>query len=393
LSYASFAIEEGNAEPPANAVKFSEVPPRHEPHAPTNPAMENEFLAVEFDSVTGGVTRLVDKSTGKDLADAANPLGVLELVQERGRGMSAWIIGQIQSRQYPLEVKSLERGAAGPYICSLAAKLKVGASDVTVTYSLKAGHKWLEIQVDATWFERGTREAGTPNLRMRFPVAVENPRGQYEAPFGAVVRSLNHGEEVPALRWADVSGQANASSARAGLALLNDCKYGHSLEGNILRLTLIRSSFEPDPLPEIGEHTIRMAVAPHGSTLATDELIRLGAAFNHPLAVISTDVHKGQLPAVGSAAAAVAPGSVVLSSIRKAQDEDALIVHLYETAGNAVEAQVTLGAKLFGRAGEAVEVDLLERPCDTSTARVTKSGFSVALPAYGIAAVRISVEK
>ena len=355
--------------------------------------MENEFLAVEFDSLTGGVTKLVDKSTGKDLADAANPLGVLELMQERGRGMSAWIIGQIQSRLYPLEVKSLERGASGPYVCSLVAKVKVGSSEVTVTYSLNAGQKWLEIQVDATWVERGTREAGTPNLRMRFPVAVVNPCGQYEVPFGAVVRSLNHGEEVPALRWADVSSQANGSSARAGLVLLNDCKYGHSLEGSILRLTLIRSSHDPDPLPEIGEHSIRMAVMPHGSTLATDELIRLGAAFNLPLAVISTDVHKGQLPAVSSAVAAVEPTSVVLSSIRKAQDDDALIVHLYETAGNAVEAQVKLNAKLLGRAGEAAEVDLLERPQDTSTARITKKGFAVALPAYGIAAVKVTLVK
>ena len=46
-----------------------------------------------------------------------------------------------------------------------------------------------------------------------------------------------------------------------------------------------------------------------------------------------------------------------------------------------------IGAKLLGRAGEAVEVDLLERPRDTSTARTTKNGCAGALPAYGIAEI------
>ena len=39
----------------------------------------------------------------------------------------------------------------------------------------------------------------------------------------------------------------------------------------------------------------------------------------------------------------------------------------------------------------SVEVDLLERPLDTSTARAAGSGFTVAIPAYGIVAVKVSL--
>jgi alpha-mannosidase len=387
LGHAAYVIEEGSSGEAAAGVKTYEVPPRHEPHAPTAPAMENELLAVEFDATTGGVVKLLDKTTGRDLADRSNPLGVLEFVLERPRGMSAWIIGSALSRRSRLEVRSLERLWNGPHAASVAAKLRVENSDVTITYTLKATQPWLEILVETTWLERGSRESGTPSLRMLFPLDLQEATGRYEIPFGSIQRDLNAGQEVPALRWVDVAGRNGGTAA--GCCLMNDSKYGHSLNGSTLGLTLIRSSYEPDPLPEIGEHVIRLAVAPHGKDLAVSDLVRMGASFNHPLLVVSTDVHGGRLPAAGSAATSVAPGNVILSSVKKAEDEDAIVFRLYDTAGKTSAAKVTLDAALFGRPEEAQEVDLLERPVEKSTARTTSGGFSVSVPGHGIASVLV----
>jgi L-cysteine desulfidase len=51
---------------------------------------------------------------------------------------------------------------------------------------------------------------------------------------------------------------------------------------------------------------------------------------------------------------------------------------------------VALSAVILGTATEAVEVDLLERPVADSSARLIKNGFSVTVPAHGIAAVKVS---
>ena len=390
LGYAAYVAEEGTAPPVEGGVKCSAWFRSGERIPEGEFVLESECLSVLFDKVSGGIIRLVDKTTGCDLATPADPLGILEYVVERPRGMSAWIISDTKSRTFPLELESFGPELTGPYVATMVAKLKIHDSAITLTYMLRAGQPWLEISVQVRWLERGGHEVGTPSLKMRFPLALAGAKGRYETPFGSIERDLNEGQEVPALRWADVTGKAAGRQGVAGCALLNDSKYGHALAGSTLTLTLLRSSYDPDPLPEIGDHTIRMAVAPHGKALEVGDLVRMGAAFNHSLIAVPTDVHKGRLPAAAAAVADELAPNVILSSLKKAEDDESLIFHLFETAGKKTVAKVALGAAILGTATEAVEVDLLERPVADSSARLIKNGFSVTVPAHGIAAVKVS---
>ncbi len=384
LGYAACVIEEGSAEAPDEKVWVGENPARVEPHFDSNPVFENDRLRVEFDQATGGVRSLVDKATGRDLATPADPLGTLEFILERPRNMTAWLIAPALRRYRP-EIKSVQVSNRGPYVATLVAKATVESSEVTVSYTLRAGSDRLEIAIQTRWLEQGRPDKGTPQLRMRFPLAIEQATGRYEIPFGSIERDLNQGQELPALRWADIRGTQDGQPA--GLTLTNDSKYGHSLDGSVLALTLIRSSYDPDPLPEIGEHEVHLAVRARGSDLPVDALVAAGAAVNHPLQVISTDAHDGTLP-TAAAGVTVEPANVVLSSIRKAHDEDALILHLYDTAGQQTRATVRFG-ELLGRPDKATEVDLLERMKDDCTAAVDGEAVSVTVPAHGITAVMV----
>jgi alpha-mannosidase len=203
----------------------------------------------------------------------------------------------------------------------------------------------------------------------------------------------------------------SASPAPAGCALLNDCKYGHSLDGATLRLTLIRSSYEPDPLPELGEHEIRLALVPHAGALAAGDpasgaaagaksapgaltvadLHRLAAAFNQPVQTVSTGAHSGPLPPEAVGIVSCEPAGVVLCGVKKAEGEEALVFRLLETSGKAATAKVVLDETVLGRVSDAVETDLLERPKDNSTAQVDGNGFRVQVPPSGIASVRVRV--
>jgi alpha-mannosidase len=42
-----------------------------------------------------------------------------------------------------------------------------------------------------------------------------------------------------------------------GLAVINDSKYGHSCEGGMLRLSLLRAPKAPDRTADIGQHQVR----------------------------------------------------------------------------------------------------------------------------------------
>lgn len=354
--------------------------------------LENEFIRVTFDPNTAGIVELVDKQTNKRLITPENPAGVFEYVLERPGGMTAWVIHPAKVGPHPLTLESFESVGKGPHVASFEAVLTVGDSKLNVTYSLKAGQPRLDVDVKVNWLERGGPGVGIPSLRAAFPLALSDPKASYEIPFGSIQRNENQGEEVPALHWADVTGKLAAAPGTAGFALLNDSKHGHSLDGSTLRLTLLRSSYDPDPLPEMGQHEFRLALMPHGKALKPADLIRLGAAFNRSLIPVPTDSHAGDLPAAGLAGASVKQENVVLTCVKKAEDSDALIVRLIETDGKPTTANVTLDPTLLGKASSAVEVDFIERELTESSAKVTPGGFSVQLPASGIASVMVTMK-
>lgn len=348
--------------------------------------IENEFLSLELDTTTGGIRRLVEKASGLTLITDA-PL--LEYGVERPHGMSAWSIEHTGPVEYP-QVSQLHRTLAGPYRAALEVKATIKESNLTVSYELRAGDPKLYVHIAGVWFQRGTPQTGVPVLTFAMPVDVAKARGRYEIPFGSIERDLNNGQELPALQWAQVIGEVNGTTA--GCVLLNDTKHGYSLTDNVLRLTLIRSSYEPDILPEIGAHDIHLAILPFAGEPPVSEVIAQGDALNHALRVISTDVHAGSLPAQAHCVA-LSPANVTLSGFKKAEDDDAFIVRVYETAGRSTTATIAVDASLLGVVVGAVEVDMMERPIAISTAKVEGTSVSVSVPAYGITTVKVKISK
>jgi len=58
-------------------------------------------------------------------------------------------------------------------------------------------------------------------------------------------------------KWADLS------EFGYGVSILNDSKYGFATLGNVMRLSLLRSSKAPDGHADMGRHIIRYALLPH----------------------------------------------------------------------------------------------------------------------------------
>jgi len=396
LAYTTYSIEEGEAEEPKSQVTLTmDAEGKDRINLPAGSVtMENEYIKVSFDKLSGGIKSLVDKRTGRDVADPDNPMGILEFVQERPQGGSAWVTGTPAKCVCPLELTGFGAGEIGgwstriedqkPYVATVRANGHVSNSTFTVLYQLKAGQPWLEITVEVRWFERGSHETGIPRLAIRFPMGFTGESALYEIPYGTLERKAMNGREVPSLRWADVRTKDGC------LAVLNDSRYSHSYDGRTLRVALLRSTYSPDPLPEIGDHRIRFAIAPHSEDVTTADLIRAGAAFNQPLQVVSTDVHAGKLPSVLEDGVSCAESNVIVTQLKRAEDSDELVFRLQETAGTTTTAHVTLSEALFGKVSAAVEADLIERALPESSAALSGNGFSVKVDGFGIVTVKVT---
>jgi len=63
---------------------------------------------------------------------------------------------------------------------------------------------------------------------------------------------------------------------------------------------LIRSSFDPDPYPEVGIHKLQLAVCAGAAVAENRKLAEAAFDYSHPLSVISGTIHSGDLPAQAS---------------------------------------------------------------------------------------------
>jgi len=253
-------------------------------------------------------------------------------------------------------------------------------STISVEIGLNAGSRMVDFTLNTRWVERGTPETGVPMLRAAFPVNVTNGTATFEIPFGSQTRPQSE-QEVPALKWADVS------DANYGVTLVNNYKYGHSCNDGVLRLTLVRSSYEPDPLPEVADHEIKFAVIPHKGACDVVAATRAGEEFNSPLAVASAPVQSGELPAEMSFVEVLTP-NVFVSTVKKAEGSDAVVIRMFEAEGKKTTAKIKL-AGIVKPGAKAVETDVLERPLAKNGAKLESETLTVPIPAFGIATVKI----
>ncbi|MDR1190200.1 MAG: hypothetical protein LBK60_00865 [Verrucomicrobiales bacterium] len=363
-------------EPPPQRVWLAEAA-HHCPYArKERPAvgMENERLRVAFDPADGRVTSLFDKETGAELLD---PAGLrLEYAVERSGPMNAWVINSAGPEVVPALV-SLRPVATGPLHLTIEAVYRVARSTVTLLWRLDAGSRQLRLTFNADWLEAGTAATGVPNLRLAAGTALRDAVATYEVPFGAITRQVRADKEVPAQRWALVE----SPTAPAALLVLNDCKYGHALAGGTLRVNLIRSAYDPDPFPELGQHQAAFAFEPVPRATDRASLTAKAQAFNHPLLLMGTSAHGGDLPAE-AALVTVSGAGVSVSALKRPAEGEGLLLRLCNTLDTPAPATVDLHP-LLGTPARAHPVDLLERP--TAPPQPLPTGvLTVTLPPRGI---------
>lgn len=241
----------------------------------------------------------------------------------------------------------------------------------------------VDIDNDIDWHESHVL------LKAAFPLAVTRSFATYEIPYGAIERPTTRNNswekaqfEVPALRWADLSG-AGPDGKVYGLSLLNKDKYGYDAVGNLLRISLLRSPKWPDPNADMGRQHFHYALYPHTGTWKDADTVRHGWEYDYPLQAVVTTAHPGTLPAAHSFAS-VGPENVVLSAVKKAEDANALIFRAYEWAGKETTAEFHVPPGATG----ATVTNLMEKP-EGAPLSVTANTIRVPIHPYEILTVRV----
>jgi len=193
------------------------------------------------------------------------------------------------------------------------------------------------------WYER------LKMLRADFYPADYGDVAEFDIPFGAMARPTTEHTSVEAAQF-EVCGHKWASVHKngVGFALLNDSKYGHRVKNGLLSLNLLRAPVYPNKRADRGEHAFCYAFCPlpEDNARAVEEGYRL----NHPLLL-------GSYQAQESLARVNNP-AVVIETLKRSEDGDAIVLRLYESLGKPAKAMMTTRFAF----DNAVYADLLERP-------------------------------
>ncbi len=302
--------------------------------------LENGALRVSVNKQNGCITSLVDLKSGSETLSPNACGNQLQTFKDTPQEYDAWNIdpGTLDHNTPIDSVDSVTLVNQGALRATVEIQRHWQASKFTQRISLDAGADMVEVGNDVDWHETHVL------LKAAFPVAAKNDKATYEIPYGTIERTTLRENsyqkaqfEVPALNWADFG------DTRHGLSILNDSKFGYDDEGSVLRLTLLRSPASPDPDADRGHQSFRYALYPHAGVWKQAQTMHRGYEFNYPVTAVQVAAHEGALPKEHSFVSVENP-NVVLTAVKKAEDSNALILRMYEWAGQSGNVKLHLPA-------------------------------------------------
>jgi alpha-mannosidase len=382
----TFQLLVGTAHVPSVGYEVLHVVPGTRPAASDlhvhGTTLENAALRVVIDPKSGCITSLYDRKANFETLAAGACGNELEAFTDLPKKYDAWNIDPGTLDEQPVRLTradSVQLVEEGPLRAVVRVTRTWQSSKFVQDIELSADSDQVVVVNDIDWHERHVL------LKAAFQLAASGPFATYEIPYGSIQRPTTRNNswekarfEVPALRWADLGGD------RQGMSLINDSKYGYDAVGNLLRLSLLRAPTYPDPNADQGRQQFSYALYPHAGKWQQVLTVRRGYEFNDPLAAMQVEAHGGLLPPRHSFIA-IEPSHVTLTAVKKAEDSHALVLHLYEWAGQAGEVSITVPPGFTN----ASQTNLME-DSDGPALPVENGKISVAIRPYQIVVIKVN---
>ena len=159
------------------------------------------------------------------------------------------------------------------------------------------------------------------------------------------------GNEMPGHRWIDLSGRSQGETF--GVAVLNDAKFGYSVCGKEMSLTIVRSPVyamltprRPESENEYqwmdqGRQSMRLKIVPHAGDWRTAGIPRLAEEFSAVPQVTYQGIHGGRLPKKASFLSVDAP-NVQVSVVKRSEKGNYLVIRCVETWGQPASVRLDI---------------------------------------------------
>ncbi len=328
--------------------------------------VENKYFVVKLDE-KANIISVYDKELEREVVESGKAANAIQAFEDLPYNYDNWELSPYY-KQKMWSVDNVE--VFEPITDGARAGFKIVrkflSSTITQHMFLYENSRRIDFETVVDWKEKHIV------LKTAFPVNVHTDKAVYETQFGYLERPTHENTPYDAAKFEVCAHKfADISEDDYGVALLNDCKYGHNTEGNVLKLTMLKAGTYPNEAADIEVHYFTYSLYPHAGNHKQGEVVQNAYLLNKPLVAFKA-LGDGSLASEFSIVSCDKK-NVIIDTVKKAENSDAIVVRAYDAYNRRGKAEFTFGFNIK----KAYLCDMLENKLSEIPVRDNKIELNV----------------
>ena len=299
---------------------------------------ENDYFILTLDQ-SGRISRLYDKRCNREVFKEGKFGNELQIFEDMPLEYENWELAEYYVDKCRLldnvaEIIPVSDG------CRAGFKVmrKYHESSITQEIYIYDTIERIDVSNKFDWHERKQL------MKIAFPFNVHTDKAVFDIQFGNVERTISSNTswdrakfEVCGHKWVDMSEYGY------GVSLLNDCKYGFSIDDGVLKLTALKCGTYPNEVADQGIHEFTYSIYPHKGDFRDGETVRAAYSLNQPLEAEEIKNNcGGTLPSEFSLMRCDSK-NIVIDTLKQCEDSEDYIIRLYDSFNCRSEVNIDFG--------------------------------------------------
>lgn len=341
-------------------------------------SIETPIYSIKWNEV-GQLTSLFDKENNREVLAKNQRGNVLQMFEDKPMAHEAWDIDiyyQEKMREVT-DIQNIELIENGNLRAVVRFSYKYMNTTINQDMVVYKDDRRIDFVTNVDWREQKQL------LKVAFPVDIRSTMATYDVQFGNVKRPTHWNTSWDMARFETVAQQwVDLSQRDYGVSLLNNCKYGHDIKDNVIRLTLLKSATHPDPVQDQGEQNFTYSLLPHTGDFVEGNTVKKAYELNQPLTYINGVMKED----IKTKMFNFNDAYILVDAIKKSEDEDMVVLRFHEYSGSKQNVKISSDYNIVAWQ----ETNLMEKPLEDLR---NESEINLELNPYEIKTIMIKMSK
>ncbi|MDE6658848.1 MAG: alpha-mannosidase [Eubacterium sp.] len=318
--------------------------------------VETPFYSVKFNE-DGSIASLYDKELQREWV--SGDFNKLKIYTDCPGNYDAWdILPNYKDKQIDVTVSApLALAEKDSECASFVAELKTEKSTWKMIIRLFRRSRGIEVENIVDWNEKHKL------AKAEFGCNVLTRKALCDTSAGFIERDTHKNTSWQQARFETCHHKwCDLSETDAGVALVNDGKYGVGFDENVMSLSLLRATIRPDVTSDIGQHDFCYMIVPHSDNAVQAGINNLAFQYNVPLVKSDVEYNGNTFE------------PLYMQAVKNSEDGSMTVIRLSEQDGTRGRIQLDEKVKLLNMLEEVEgETDVIEyKPFEIITIGISK---------------------